>query len=115
MYLVPGPMFSFSETIRSSGKTISTSVAWDPLFSIFSVTWPDGTVLVEVSHLESAAVTWIASPFFASLFWVQPVTAARVAAAAAAVTTESRTARIQAPREVGQAARQDPFGMVRLA
>ncbi len=39
VYLVPGPMFSFSETIRSSGKRISTSVALEPVFSIFSVTW----------------------------------------------------------------------------
>lgn len=57
VYLVPGPMFSFSETIRSSGKRISTSVAFEPLFSIFRVTWLTGTDFVEVSHLESAAVT----------------------------------------------------------
>jgi hypothetical protein len=60
------------------------------------VTWPAGADFAEVSHVESAAVTWIASPPFASLFAVQADSAVSAAAATAAVAV-SRTARMRAP------------------
>src|SRR3954470_13246151 len=104
VYLVPGPMFSFSDTIRSSGKRISTSVALEPLFSMLSVSCPAGADVAEVSHFESAAVTWIAASPSALLFSVHPVTAVRAAAVATAVTTESLAARMQAP-EAGEKSR----------